>query len=312
MPKCRFEKVAVIAGGFSGERTVSLSTGKGVAEALKRKGVAATLIDAGHDLHTRLSRLKPQAVYNALHGAWGEDGTVQGLLEWMAIPYTGSGVLASAVCMDKLTNKAVIGQMGAPLAPHVTDDGKLTYDQLRRRLGAEFVCKPSAEGSSLGVVIVHSAADFKGVAAVRKKFHRLFFEKFVAGAQITVAIIENPRPTALPVLELRPKNPFYDFEAKYTKGMTDFLLPAPIGARATRVAQALALKLHTGLGLRTYSRTDMIVPKGGAPLVLEVNTHPGMTPTSDLPAQAAAAGISYDDLVILLMNTAGLPKKDQG
>ncbi len=307
MPQCRFNKVAVVAGGFSGERNVSLTTGRGVTEALKRKGVNATLIDAGHTLHRKLDRLKPQAVYNALHGPWGEDGTVQGLLEWMGIPYTGSGVRQSAVCMDKLTTKALMAALDVPMSPHVVDNGKLTYAQIKRKLGPRFVCKPSAEGSSLGVVIIHSEKDFKGVAKVRRNFSRLFFERFEDGAQITVAIIDYPSPKVLPILELRPKNPFYDYEAKYTKGMTDFLLPAPIGRAATTKAKALALRLHQEMGLRTFSRTDMIVTQDGV-VVLEVNTHPGMTPTSDLPAQAAQAGIPYDDLVILLMNTAVLHK----
>lgn len=309
MSTCRFRTVAVVAGGKSRERPISLMTGKGVTEALKRKGVKATLVDADGQLAQKLIKLKPEAVYNALHGPWGEDGTVQGLLEWLGLPYTGSGVLASAVCMDKLTTKAILASLAAPLAPHVADDGKKTYAQVAKVLGPAFVLKPSAEGSSFGVVIIKSAKDFKGVAPVREQFQRLFFEGFLDGAQITCSVIETKgKATPLPILELRPKNPFYDFEAKYTKGMTDFLIPAPIGAKATQAATALSVRIHEQLELRTYSRTDMVILKGGTPVVLEVNTHPGMTPTSDLPAQAEAAGIGYDDLVIQLMNTAGLPK----
>lgn len=306
MTRCKFKKVAVIAGGFSGEAPISRMTGKGVAAALIRRKVETKLIEADHSLAARLARYKPEAVYNGLHGPWGEDGAVQGLLEWMGIPYTGSGVLPSAVCMDKLTTKALLAQLGAPIAGHVVDDGKLTYAQVAKKLGPSFVLKPSAEGSSLGVVIIKSPKQFQGVAAVRKRFKRLFFEQFLDGANITCGIVEDPGPRALPILELRPKNEFYDFEAKYTKGMTDFLLPAPIGAKATKAANGLALRLHQALGLSTYSRTDMVVLKGGTPVVLEVNTHPGMTPTSDLPAQAEAEGVDYDELVVRLMNTAAL------
>lgn len=292
--------VGVFCGGFSGERSISLRSGKNVAEALRRKGYNVVEIDPAV---TPISQWKIDVAFLALHGPMGEDGGIQAVLDHLNIPYTGSGVSASVLGMNKILTKWVLEAHGIPTAEYQVISNDLPLDL---RLNVPVVIKPISEGSSLGVEIVETVVHYE-VAARRliSQFGVCLVEEFILGDEITASVIEiDTGPIALPILGLRPLNKFYDFEAKYTAGKTQFDLPAAIPAEATQAAMDIAVAAHTVLGCLGASRTDMIVHKTRGPVVLEINTIPGMTDTSDLPAQAQCAGIPFDDLVERLLRCA--------
>lgn len=302
--------IAVLMGGLSRERDVSLRSGSRVLESLLRQGFHATGVDVDHGIAQRLGELRSNFAFITLHGRFGEDGAIQGMLEMLGIPYTGSGVLASAIGMNKIATKRLLASVGVPTAPFAVIDVDRGVDEEVRRvvreLGLPLVLKPVAEGSSIGVAIVDDEKRLNDLARRGLyEYGKIFVERFVAGRELSVGILgTNGSSRALPILELRPKNRFYDYEAKYTEGMTDFVLPAEISASATHAVQDAAVRAHRVLGCRGFSRVDVILDGDALPQILEVNTIPGLTDLSDLPAQARAAGMGFDELIFEILKGA--------
>jgi len=304
--------IAVLMGGISSEREVSLRSGTNCLYALKTLGYQAVAVDAQADVARRLVEVNAQVAFLAVHGRYGEDGTIQGLLEILGIPYTGSGVLASALAMNKVICKKVLGQSGVPTPPYLEIDQRTPAETLavavERGLGYPLILKPVQEGSSVGVVkITEPGFLTEAIEQGRREFGSIFAEHCVEGAEITVGVLQKKDgPFALPVLELVPKNEFYDYEAKYTAGMTEFIIPARLAPDVYAEAQRLACRVFEAVGCRGYCRVDFMVDSCGVPQFIEVNTLPGMTDLSDLPAQAKCAGISFEELVEMILLTAGL------
>ncbi|MBI5700039.1 D-alanine--D-alanine ligase [Candidatus Saganbacteria bacterium] len=301
-------KIAVLAGGKSGERAVSLRSGKNVLDSLKKQGFQAIHLDTDGDLLGKLKKNKIEVCYIALHGKWGEDGCVQGMLEMAGMPYTGSGVLASALAMNKVAGKRILDAVGIN-TPKYMPISKTTLKEdietIKKVFPLPLVVKPISEGSSLGVSIVSEAGKLeKVIIDTQKKFGEIFVEEYIKGQEVTVGVLGTEKPRALPVLELVPKKEFYDFEAKYTKGLTEFILPARLSAPLTKKVQKLAVDAHRALGCRGVSRVDMMINRDHIPFVHEINTSPGMTDQSDLPAQAKSAGLSFDELVVEILQSA--------
>jgi D-alanine-D-alanine ligase len=299
--------VAVLMGGWSNERPVSLMTGKGIAEALATKGYRVTSIDMDRDVALRLSEAKPDVVFNALHGSPGEDGTVQGMLDLMGIPYTHSGLATSVIAIDKqLTKQALVPHGIRMPGGHVVQSESL---YLSDPLARPYVLKPVNEGSSVGVAIVTADGNYgnpigRDTDGPWQQFDELLAEPFIRGRELTVAVLGD---RALAVTELKPKSGFYDFDAKYTDGMTDHICPANVPADVAQAMLDMALKAHRVLGCRGASRSDFRWDdeKGVEGVyLLEVNTQPGMTPLSLLPEQARACGIAYQDLVDIIVREA--------
>ncbi len=311
------KRVGVLMGGWSGERAVSLNSGQNVLEALRALGyrahaVEVTDADALLDAVTGL-----EVAFNCLHGGVGEDGTLQALLDVLGVPYSGSGMLACALAMDKLRAKAQFQAADLHVAPQAEgidpDDARFeawcreTIDEI----GLPAVVKPVGEGSSLGVAIARDRAAFRDACReVGRRFAGYFAEAYVPGQEITVGVLRvEGHDRALPPLELRPRNAFYDYEAKYTSGMTEFILPAELDEERTRQVQVAALSAHRALGCFGYSRVDLRVPPEGDPVVLELNTSPGMTGTSDLPQVAGAEGIDFERLCEWMLRSALKPER---
>lgn len=296
--------VAVLKGGLSAEREVSLVSGAACAKALRELGYRVTELDAVGDIAAELGRLKPDVVFNALHGRFGEDGCVQGLLELLKIPYTHSGVLASAVAMDKPMAKRVFASVGlrCPKGMTVSREDMVKGDPMPR----PYVAKPSNEGSSVGVKILQQGDNFYFTAQNWPYGESVLVEEYIPGREITVAVLNGK---ALGVTEIRPKEGFYDYENKYTGGKTEHLCPAPITGAQAKEAMDMAVAAHNVLGCRGLSRSDFRLDdtNGGSRIfLLEVNTQPGMTPLSLSPELAAHAGISFNNLVQMLVDEARL------
>jgi D-alanine-D-alanine ligase len=300
-----FKRVAVLLGGRSPERDVSLVSGRACARALREEGFEAIEIDAGRDVADRLREAKPDAAFNALHGRWGEDGCVQGLLELMEIPYTHSGVLASALAMHKERAKAVFRAAGLPLAESIVVDRRLASQKHLRK--PPYVVKPVNQGSSVGVFIVRQGDNRPPGELGTDKWtlgDEVMIEDYVPGRELTVSVMGN---RALAVTEIVPKTQFYDYEAKYATGGSQHVVPAKLSPAATEEAMRLAERAHAALGCRGVSRTDFRYDdtEGKSRLVvLEVNTQPGMTPTSLVPEQAAYRGKSFRALVRWILEDA--------
>ena len=303
--------VAVLMGGWSSEREVSLVSGKACADALKRVGYRVTEVDVGRDLAAVLTGLQPDVAFNALHGPWGEDGCVQGVLEVLGIPYTHSGVLASAMAMDKDKSKAVLRAAG------VTVPGGGLYDRFevarRHVIEPPYVIKPNAEGSSVGVFLVPAGANGPQTevgAADWAYGDQVMVEPYIPGKELAVAVIgEATGPRALTVTDITPVKGFYDYEAKYAPGGSIHKLPAELPAPAFEAALRQAERAHAALGCRGVSRSDFRYDDLNDVLVLlEVNTQPGMTSTSLAPEQAAHVGIGYRDLVRWMVEDASCPR----
>jgi D-alanine-D-alanine ligase len=297
----KFRKIAVLLGGRSAEREVSLSSGNGVARALREEGFVVTQIDPqDSDLAAQLNAEKPDAVFNALHGRWGEDGCVQGLLELMRLPYTHSGVLASALAMHKARAKDVFRASGLPLAKSLVVDRREAAQ--KHLMKPPYVVKPVNEGSSVGVFIIRKGDNRPPEKLGAEDWalgNEMMVEEFIPGRELTVAVMGGgPSPArALGVTEIVTQLPFYDYEAKYAAGGSRHILPAKIPARVAKDAMALALKAHASLGCRGVSRADFRYDEKRSRLVLlEINTQPGMTPTSLVPEQAALHEMSYPAL----------------
>jgi D-alanine-D-alanine ligase len=293
--------VVVLMGGWSSEREVSLMSGRGVAQALRERGWGrVTELDMDRDVAARLAELKPDIVFNALHGAPGEDGTVQGLLELMGLPYTHSGVTTSAIAIDKELTKLLL----VPAGVRMPEGTMVRSETLHERdpLPRPYVLKPVNEGSSVGVAIVTAEGNYgnpigRDVAGPWQEFDELLAEPFIAGHELTVAVLGDE---ALCVTELKPKVGFYDYDSKYTDGLTEHVCPAEIPDDVARAMLDMALAAHRGLGCRGASRSDFRWDdrRGLEGIyLLEVNTQPGMTPLSLVPEQARERGISYGELV---------------
>ena len=305
-------KIAVLCGGMSSEAEISMRSGKGCFEALKRLGYSnAELVVVDKNIAQKLADGKYEYAFNALHGKYGEDGCIQGVLEILKIPYAGCGVMASSICMNKEYTKRVLSTCkDIPLIKSVFvkhgEDVVKACEGLRYPL----ITKPVCEGSSFGMTKVNTPEELVPAYEEAVKFNSdVLIEEFIDGFFITVGVLENQgKAFATEILEIRPKNEWYDFEAKYTKGMSDFIVPSTtLSAQATKKIKEIAVKAHETAGCSGVSRVDFMV-KDDEPYFLEINTSPGMTETSDLPAQAAAMDINYDELVLLILNSVGLNK----
>ena len=293
-------KVAVLMGGPSSEREVSLSSGKPCAAALRDKGYEVVEVDAGRDLAEQLVRVAPDVVLNCLHGRWGEDGCVQGLLEWMRIPYTHSGVFASALAMDKQRSKQVYRDAGLPVVPSVI--AKSDDVRARHVMEPPYVVKPNNEGSSVGVYLVHEASNGPPQLASDMP-DEVMVEAFAAGRELTTTVLGDKALTVTDIIT----DGWYDYDAKYKPGGSHHVVPADIPQEIFDLCLDYALRAHRALGCRGLSRTDFRwdESKGPAGLVLlETNTQPGMTATSLTPEQAAAQGISLGTLCAWMVEDA--------
>lgn len=305
-------KIAVLCGGMSSEAEVSRRSGKGCYNALQRLGYKnAELVEVDKDIAKKLKDGKYDYAYNALHGKYGEDGCIQGILEILQIPYTGCGVMASAICMNKEYTKKVLSTCkDIPLAKSVFVRRGEDVMEMTKELKFPVITKPVSEGSSFGMTKVNSRDELPKAYADAVKYNDdVLIEEFINGVFVTVGVLERDgKNFATEILEIRPKNEWYDFEAKYTPGMSDFILPANLSKELTEKTKEIAVKSHEITGCRGVSRVDFMISDDGIPYVIEINTSPGMTDTSDLPAQSKVMGISYDDLVQIILNGAGLNK----
>lgn len=303
--------VAVLMGGLSPEREVSLSSGRMCADALEGQVGRITRVDAGRDLAQVLAELKPDVAFNALHGVWGEDGCVQGILETLQIPYTHSGVMASALAMDKDKSKAVLKAAGI----RVPGGGLFDRHEVAARhvIAPPYVVKPNAEGSSVGVYLVREGAN-RPVAEVGEDGwtygEMVMVEPFIPGRELAVTVIgEKSGPRALTVTDITPTKGFYDYEAKYAPGGSRHVLPADLPPHVFEASLRESERAHTALGCRGVTRSDFRYDDLNDDLVLlEVNTQPGMTPTSLAPEQAAFTGMAYVDLVRWMVEDASCPR----
>ncbi len=307
MESLKQKNIGVLMGGLSPEREVSLTSGQEIFNAIKSKGLNATMIDVDHNIGAALAERKIDLACIALHGTFGEDGTIQGTLEYLKIPYTGSGVLGSALAYNKVVSKEIFMEGGIPTAPyqviHAEDRSGIT-----RKLDFPVVVKPSDQGSSIGVSIVRSESKWE--AALDRAFdvsEEVLIEKYIAGKLLAVGM-NGPQP--MPIVEIVPKSGFYDYEAKYTEGKTDYVCPAELTPEAVDRCNDTAVRVFKALKGRGFPRVDLILDENGTPYVLEMNTIPGMTPTSLLPMAARKAGLEFDELVIEILKQARLDYKN--
>jgi D-alanine-D-alanine ligase len=301
MPKAR---IAVVLGGQNSERDVSIASGRGVASALERLDYEVRALDFDAQFVAALSDFAPDAVFNALHGPGGEDGTIQGILDWLRLPYTGSTLLGCALAIDKHLTKKLLSAEGLPTPAWDTFDlAGGTLPLLPGSLNLPLVVKPRDEGSSAGVTLVRAHEEWsRTMIAISEERSSILAEEFVEGREFSCGVLFEQ---ALPVIEIIPvSSEFYDYEAKYTPGGSRHEVPAHIDHDLAHRLQTLALSTHRLLGLRDYSRTDFIVTESGRPYVLEINALPGFTPTSLFPEECAAAGIPFDTLVDRLVRAA--------
>ena len=297
-----FGKVAVLLGGKSAEREVSLKSGGMVLAALRKKGVDAHPFDPKERDVQDLVKERFARVFIALHGRFGEDGTVQGVLEWLGIPYTGSGVLASALAMDKVRTKRLWTAEGLPTAPHEVLSKETNLNAVAKRLGTPLFVKPASEGSSVGMTKVKKAGDLEEAYALAVNYDPVVIaEKFIDGPELTVAIVGE---RVLPIIRIETPREFYDYEAKYIANDTRYLIPCGVSEKKEKELQALCLKAFRSLGCRGWGRVDLMLDKRGKPFLLEVNTSPGMTDHSLVPMAARAVGISYEDLCVTVLEAA--------
>jgi D-alanine-D-alanine ligase len=303
-------KIAVLRGGRSAEREVSLRSGGQVAKALRSRGHEITEVDLDARTWDLLRDGDFECVFNALHGRLGEDGTVQGMLELLGLPYTGSGVLASALCMDK----SRAGRMLSAIGLHVPEFDELEIKQgvepsvvegMVSRFGLPVVIKPVREGSTIGLTIARDEdAVASGLVLAARYDRRVLVQRFATGTEITIGVLATPELQVLPTLEIVSENPVYDYDAKYTAGKSHHIIPARIPEESRQAASEAAERAFTELGCAGMARVDIIVAHDGTPWVLEVNTVPGLTELSLLPDAARAAGIAFDALCQRLIDHA--------
>jgi len=303
-------KVAVLRGGRSAEREVSLRSGEQVAKALRARGHDVTPVDLDAATWDVLRDGGFECVFNALHGRLGEDGTVQGMFELLGLPYTGSGVLASALCIDK----SRAGKVMAGAGLHVPEFEELeikdgvaaeVVEKVVSRFGLPLVVKPVREGSTIGLTIARDADEVaSGFVLAGRYDRRVLVQRFATGTEITIGVLATPELQVLPTLEIVSENPVYDYDAKYTAGKSHHIIPARIPETARATASDAAARAFRELGCSGMARVDIIVDAGGTPWVLEVNTVPGLTELSLLPDAARAAGITFDELCQRLVDHA--------
>ncbi|MBF0457509.1 MAG: D-alanine--D-alanine ligase [Nitrospirae bacterium] len=310
------KKIAVLAGGLSSEREISLKSGMAVFNALKDGGYNVWLIDADLEVAVKLMSLEPDVVLTALHGGWGENGSVQGMLEVMGMAYTGSGVLASALAMDKVMCKYLFGRAGLSVPPFETIEFNgsevsvaAMCRQNRPAIAFPWIIKPAQEGSSVGISIVKSDLDY--ARALREAFsygNKAIVEKFIKGKEIQIGIVNGK---VLGGVEIRPSGEFYDYKSKYTSGMTNYILPPDVNPGIYDKIGEMSVKAYDCLGCKGAARVDTILSEDGDVYVLEVNTVPGMTETSLLPKIAEGAGMSFLELLEEMLIDAILRKNNQ-
>ncbi len=292
------KRIGVLMGGLSSEREISLKSGEAVFQSLVRSGYEVSSIDVDRHVANRLGSGAIDVAFIALHGRWGEDGTIQGLLEVLAIPYTGSGVLGSSVAMDKAVMKSLLRSIDVPTPDYIVCRA---HDEAHFAL--PFVAKPAREGSTIGISIV-TAEEQKGEAlsTALRYDSKILLEKYIKGREITVGVVNG---TALPIVEVKPSGGFYDYHAKYTKGMTEYLVPAKLDAQVEARAVDCALRIWESWELAGCVRVDMLLD-GDVPMVIDVNTSPGMTESSLVPKAWARMNRSFDELVEEILMNAGL------
>ena len=300
------KRIGVLLGGQSAERDVSLKTGQAALTSLQRQGFQVVAIDVGANLPQQLTEEKIEIAFICLHGRFGEDGRVQGLLEMMQIPYTGSGVLASSLIIDKVATKEMLLYHELPTPGfEVFKDGDNIEELLKRCLHLPLVVKPSREGSTIGITIARSHEALRhGIDTAATLDRRVLVEEYIEGAELTVSVLNGK---ALPMIQIVPKSGFYDFHAKYTKGQTEYLLPAPVDEALYKQVQNVSEEIYRRLECRGAARVDFMLRQQEF-YCLEVNTVPGMTETSLLPKAANEAGISFDQLVEQILLDADLDK----
>lgn len=304
--------VVVLKGGTSAEREVSLKSGEQIAAALRSSGCTVEEFDTRNTAYIQyLIEHKPDVVYIALHGRGGEDGTMQGLLDLLGIPYVGSGVLASALAMDKAMTKRIYELAGLPSAPYLIaqktpDFNKAAFmEEVASQLGEHVVVKPATEGSSIGMSIISTKAELDPALDLAFSSDKtVVVEQFIPGVELTVAVIGNDDLRTLPPIEITSEGAFYDYESKYQPGQSHHFIPARVGDEINERCQKLAIRAHRALGCRTISRTDFIVDAEGQPWALETNTLPGMTEVSLVPDAAKAAGYTFPQLCRALVDLA--------
>ncbi|MFN3580352.1 MAG: D-alanine--D-alanine ligase [Pseudomonas sp.] len=295
-------KVAVLYGGRSAERAVSLKSGKAVLDALLGAGVDAYGIDAGADLPEQLLANRPDRVFIALHGRGGEDGSLQGLLESLQLPYTGSGVMASALGMDKLRTKLVWQSLGLPTPAYGVLRDSADCEAIVESLGTPLIVKPLHEGSSIGMAKVESLPQLQQAWQAAQQYDDIaLVEKWITGAEFTVAILDG---RALPAIRLRTPHTFYDYEAKYLTNDTQYICPCGLSDEQEAQLGELCLKAFNAVGCRGWGRVDVMQDEAGQFYLLEVNTVPGMTDHSLVPMAAGAAGLTFTDLVLAILASA--------
>lgn len=302
------KKILVLMGGISAEREVSLRSGKAVLDALLTLDYEAQVIDFNPTSIKDIIDYKPDLVFIALHGKYGEDGTVQGLLDTLQIPYTGSGVATSAICIDKVLSKIVFNSAGVPnasyriLNTHDLDAPDVLREQLISNIGLPMVIKAATQGSSIGTYIIKDEKEILSAINNAFKYSRqVLVEKFIDGQELTVAVIGNNEPQVLPMIEITSANEFYDYESKYTKGMCEHIIPARIGEECQAEITRISKQVYTLMGCQGFARIDFMLDKSGLPFVLEVNTIPGMTEMSLVPDAARSAGISFPELIEMIV-----------
>jgi D-alanine-D-alanine ligase len=297
-----FGKVAVLLGGRSAEREISLQSGHAVLEALKRRGVDAHPFDPAKQPIEDLLRQEFNIAYIALHGRYGEDGTVQGALELMGLPYTGSGVLASALAIDKWRTKLIWQSIGINTPRYTMLNAESDFDMVVREMGLPLIVKPSREGSTIGLCKVTSAEDLPDVyQAAAKHDPMVLAEQYIEGMELTAAILGD---TPLPLVRIEVSGELYDYKAKYLSHDTGYFCPSGLSAELENTIQIQALQAHRILGCEGWGRVDVILDSSDKPYFLETNTSPGMTGHSLVPMAAKTAGIPFDDLVIKILELA--------
>ena len=295
-------RVAVLYGGLSAEREISLLSGQAVITALQKIGVEVVPVDVGKDLPQRLLEIRPTRVFNILHGRGGEDGVVQALLEGLGIPYTGSNVLASALSMDKVKSKLLWKSLGISTAEFVMLDEQSDFPALSKKYG-RLVVKPVNEGSSIGMTIAGTGSELQQAFAEARKYDRsVMAERYIDGQEFTVTILGD---RVLPAIQLGTDHGFYDFNAKYIAEDTRYICPVDLPAAKLQELNALALSAFSSLGCEGWGRVDIMCDQGGTFYVLEVNTVPGMTSHSLVPMAAKAAGMSFTDLLLEILLAKG-------
>lgn len=306
-------KIGVLMGGRSPEREISLRTGEAVYNAIRTLGHPAVKIDAGFDVVERIKEEGIELAFLALHGKYGEDGTIQGLLEMVGIPYTGSGILASSLAMDKIATKKMLSFAGLPTPLFMTLEKNVVKtlgvqaaaEKINSEMGLPLVVKAPTQGSTIGITFVHKKEDLISALELAYRYdHTALVEQFIEGRELTASVLGNENPVALPLIEIVSTTGVYDYEAKYTAGLSEHIIPPRISQEQQDVIRDLAVRTFKTLGCRGLARVDFMLDHQGNPFILEVNTIPGMTATSLFPDAARAAGIEFPELIDRIIKLA--------